>query len=385
MAIFGIIADAQAAKREILRTITQPLKDVSRRLRTIRLLVWVVRAWAAVLRALNAILTALRAVLRFIGLLPFAPVRAFVRVLNTALSRLLDVISPISRTLTSFAQRLTALDNGLDDARDTISKIITRLRLARAKLLLVETLARALEPQQDLLERILPQSLLDRIRRAVARLEDLSRQLTMARMALIALFAPLDMLLSALKSISDEIEKLFGVLRAILASLNPLRGALNAIRDAIRQLLQNPIVRAVLDGITFFLSAVEALFDAVLEASGINRALDAILRRVAAVQGIITALEDYRRRLRELIEQLNAIRAQLNAILAILDEIIAVVDEIIAALQGIQLPVKTLIEASLTDYSDLIEHRDAPDFAETFAVTWKKSPRTGRWRRKSRI
>lgn len=354
MAIFGLIADALSAARTVVRTLTGPLKRVSSRLRAIIVQISIIQVWSFVVNALWNLIFGLRAMLRWLGLLPFPPLKAVVKAVRTALSRLLRVLRPVKRLINQLKPQLKALKAQLKAIRSAVKKIVSRMRAVRVKLLLAEGLARALEPQQDFLERILPRELLARLRRLLAQLDALTQALTAARIALVALLGALDVIIGALQALTRQIDALMQRLRDIMDALGPLQAALQALQAAIRRLMQNPIIRAILNGLAWLMDKADRLINAILDGLGITALIDRLLQRLTGLGEIVRALQQLGAKIRELAAKLADIRAKLDAIADTLKRIEDVLDDLISILQGIQLPTKYLLEVALPEYDYLV-------------------------------
>jgi DNA repair exonuclease SbcCD ATPase subunit len=314
--------------------------------------------------ALWNLIFGIRALLRWLGLLPFPPLKAVVKAIRTALSRLLRVLRPVKRLINQLTPQLRALKAQLKAIRSVIKAIVRRMRSIRIKLFLAESLARALEPQQDFLERILPPDILARLRRLLAQLDTLTQALTTARIALIAILAALDIVIAALRALTRQVDALMQRIKNIMSALTPLQAALQAIQAGIQKLMQNPIIKAILNGVAWLMDQADRLINALLDRLGITALLDRLLQRLTGLGGILQALQLLSAKLGELAAKLTEIRAQLDAIADLLKEIESVLDDLINILQTIQLPTKYLLEAALPEYAYLVRRVHEPALTE---------------------
>lgn len=372
MAIFGLIADALAAARAVVRTLTGPVKRVSRQLRRIIFQISIMQVWVAIVNALWNLIFALRGMLRWLGLLPFPPLKAVVKAIRTALSRLLRVLRPVKRLINQLKPQLRAVKTQLRAIRSVVKSIVRRMRSVRVKLLLAEGLARALEPQQDFLEMFLPTEILARLRRLLAQLDALTQALTAARIAFMVLLGALDVIIAGLRALTRQIDALMQRIRDIMNALTPLRAALEALQAGIRRLMQNPIIKAILNGFAWLMAQADRLINALLDALGITALLDRLLRRLTGLGGIVQAIRSLVAKLQELTAKLAEIRAQLKAIADLLRQIEDVLDDLINILQAIQLLSKWWCEAILWEYVYLMRRDPEPPIAEP--IEFEPSP-----------
>ncbi len=354
MAIFGLIADGLSAARTVIRTIVQPVKNVSGQIGSIIFQINIMLVWAAIVNALWSLISGLREVLRWLGLLPFPPVKAVVKAIRTALARLLDVLRPVKRLVEQLTPQLRIIKTELKSMRKTLKTIIRVLKRIRRKLFLAESLARVLEVQQEFLERILPPEVLVRLRALLARLETLTQTLAVTIAALLVLQVALIPIIAAVEAITRRVDALMQRLRAIKDALQPLHLAVVALQAGLRRLMQNRIIKAILDGLSWLMKQADRLINALLDTLGINALLDRVLKRLTGLDGLIQALERLKSKLLEMQRKLNEIRANLETIVDTLRKIEGVLDDLITILQAIQLPAKFILEVAIPEFAGVI-------------------------------
>jgi hypothetical protein len=116
--------------------------------------------------------------------------------------------------------------------------------------------------------------------------------------------------------------------------------------------MQNKIVKWIMDGITWLMDKLDALFNALMEKIGLNALIDRIIQSIPGMQELVNALNQLNAKIIEMLDKLNEIRAEIRRIRQKLDDILSVIENIIQLLKGL-LAYKALIELQIPEFVSL--------------------------------
>lgn len=357
MAVFRAVLAVIPKVRKGIKEAAAFIKKVYKRIGRV---IWLIRAillWNSILKRLDSFLKILRSAIRRLKLIPIPQIKAVLTVLGRMIVAIRRAVSPMRRFLQQTRPKLSRLKRILKEIKAELKEARSKLKSINRRLLLMQVLASILEKQQDFIESIMGEKLKALLYKLVGNLEGLAKVLETIVTAALLLEVALGAILQAIEPLVRQVQSFIDGLKKVLDFLSPLKNALQALLNGLRQLMQNRIVRWILDGLSYLMDKLDALFNALLDRLGLNALIDRIIQSIPGVQQLLNALNQLTAKIGELLRKLDEIKVEIRKIRQKLDEILSVVDNIISLLKGL-LAYKALIELQIPEF--ILLTRDLP-------------------------
>jgi len=352
MAVFRAVLAVIPKVREGIKKAAAFIKKVYKRIAKV---IWIIRAillWNSILKRLDSFLKILRSAIRRLKLIPIPQIKAVLTALGRLIVAIRRAISPMRRFLQRNKRKLSRLKRNLKEVKAELVQARSKLKAINRRLLLMQVLASILEKQQDFIESIMGEKLKALLYKLVGNLEGLAKILETIVTAALLIEAALGAILQAIEPLVRQIQSFVDGLKKVLNFLAPLKNALQSLLDGLRQLMQNRIVKWILDGFSYLMDKLDALFNALLDRLGLNALIDRLVQSIPGVQQLLNALNQLSAKLSELLGKLDEIKAEIRKVRQKLDEILSIVDNIINLLKGL-LAYKALIELQIPEFIQL--------------------------------
>ncbi len=352
MAVFRAVLAVIPKVRKGIKKAADFIKKVYKRISKV---IWIIRAillWNSVLQRLDNFLKVIRSVLRKLKLIPIPQVRAVLTALGRLIVAIRRAIAPMRRFLQKNKRKLSKLKRLLKEIKTELKAARSLLKSINRRLLLMQILAAILEKQQDFIESIIGEKLKALLYKLVGRLEGLAKALETLITAALLLEAALGAILQAIEPLVRQVQSFIDGLKKVLDFLSPLKNALQSLLNGLKKLMQNRVVKWIMDGLTWLMDKLDALFNAIMEKLGLNALIDRIIQSIPGVQQLLNALNELTAKIQEMLNKLNEIKAEIKRIRKKLDDILSVIDNIINLLKGL-LAFKALIELQIPEFVQL--------------------------------
>lgn len=352
MAVFRAVLAVIPKVRKAIKKAADFIKKVYKRINKI---VWVIRAillWGSILRRLDTFLNVLQRVIRRLRVIPIPQIKAVLTALGRLIIAIRRAIAPMRRFLNRNKRKLSRLKRNLKDISKELKMARKSLNAINRRLLLMQALAAVLEKQQDFIESIMGEKLKALLYKLVGKLEGLAKALEVIITAALVIEAVIGTIIKAIEPLIRQVQSFIDGLKNVLDFLQPLRNVLQSLLDGIRKLMQNRIVRWILDGFTYLMSKLDELFNAILNRLGLNALIDRIIQRIPGIRQLLDALDQLTDKITELFRKVEEIKAEITKMRKKMDEILSAIDTIIKLLKGL-LAYKALIELQIPEFIEL--------------------------------